>query len=110
MSEKRVKQERKIAVRKTHGVNTLRKIKPGEYQSVKAMEEVTRRNVESGMLFASDTRKMVVELSMMFDILQRNVINMKAQMDQMRSQLTNLQQQFYARGTVSYADGDKNTD
>ena len=84
-----------------------RKIKAGEYQNVKAMEEVTRRNVESGIQFANDTRKMVKQLGIMFDALQKNVMNMKAQQDQIREQLTNLQQQFYARGTTSYADGDK---
>jgi hypothetical protein len=93
MSEKRAKMERKI--------------KPGEYQSVRAMEEVTRRNVESGIQFANDTRKMVLELKGMFDALQSNVMNMKTQQDQIREQLTNLQQQFYLKGTTSYADGDK---
>lgn len=87
--------------------NKKKSVKPGEYQSVKAMEEVTRRNVESGMVFAENTRKMVLELKHMFDALQRNVMNMKVQQDQIRNQLTNLQQQFYARGTTSYADGDK---
>jgi len=84
-----------------------RKIKAGELENVKACEEVTRRNVESGIEFANSTRKMVVELAAMFNALQANVMNMKSQQDQIRSQLTNLQQQFYARGTVSYADGDK---
>lgn len=84
-----------------------RKIKTGELENVKASEEVTRRNILSGMAFAEDTRRMVQELAVMFDALQRNVMNMKAQQDQIRMQLTNLQQQFYARGTTSYADGDK---
>jgi len=79
----------------------------GDRQAIKASERVIRKNVESGMLFASDTRKMVKELNMMFDILQRNVMNMKAQQDQIKEQLSNLQQQFYVRGTTSYADGDK---
>ena len=92
MSEKKAKKERKI--------------KTGELENVKAVEEVTRRNVESGMQFANDTRKMVLELRIMFDALQRNVMNMKAQQDQVRSQLANLQQQFYARGSVNYSDGD----
>ncbi|RLA02069.1 MAG: hypothetical protein DRQ42_01640 [Gammaproteobacteria bacterium] len=82
-------------------------VTPGEREAVRASEDVIRRNVESGIQFANSTRKMVLELSNMFDILQKNVMNMKAEQDQIRLQLTNLQQQFYARGTTSYADGDK---
>lgn len=83
------------------------KIKPGELEKMRAMERVVTGNVESGMMFAEETRKMIIELKIMFDALQRNVMNMKVQQDQTRTQLTNLQQQFYARGTTSYADGDK---
>jgi predicted RNase H-like nuclease (RuvC/YqgF family) len=83
-----------------------RKIKTGELENVKAVEEVTRRNVESGIQFANDTRRMVLELRNMFDALQSNVMNMKAEQDQLKSQLANLQQQFYARGSVSYSDDD----
>lgn len=96
MSEKRAKINRRE-----------RKIKAGELENVKAAEEATRRNVQSGIQFANDTRKMVLELSRQFGALQANVMNMKNQQDQIREQLTKLQQQFYARGTTSYADGDK---
>ena len=88
-------------------MNKERKIKPGELQSVLASEEVTRRNVESGIQFANDTRKMVIEMRVMFDALQRNVMNMHSLLNETRTQLANLQQQFYAKGSVSYADGDK---
>jgi len=81
-----------------------RKIKPGEYQSVKAMEEVTRRNVESGMQFSSDTRKMVIELRTMFDALQKNVLNMKKEIAQLRQQLAFVQQRQVAGGTKDYGD------
>lgn len=101
MSEKQAKK-----VRQQHEI-PVRQIKPGEYQNVKAMEEVTRRNVESAIQFGNDTRKMVLELSRMFDALQANVMNMKRDLDQTKNQLATLQQQFYARGTTSYADGDK---
>ena len=111
MSEKKAKQKRRneiqSSINKNYGLEAERKEKPGVYQSVKAMEDVTRRNVESAIQFGNDTRKMVLELRAMFDALQANVMNMKAQQDQIRSQLTNLQQTFYARGTTSYADGDK---
>lgn len=81
--------------------------KAGEREVIKASEECIRRNVESGLQFAQDTRKMVLELSTMFDALQNNVRNMHNLLNETRMQLANLQQQFYARGSVSYADGDK---
>jgi hypothetical protein len=83
------------------------KVRAGDLQNMKAMERVVRKNIESGMAYTENTRKMILELKVMFDALQANVMNMKAQQDQVRAQLTNLQQQFYARGTTSYADGDK---
>jgi predicted RNase H-like nuclease (RuvC/YqgF family) len=84
-----------------------RKIQAGELQNVKAMEETTRRNVKMILDFTQETRKMLLELREMFDALQGIVMNMKAENEQYRTQLAKLQQQFYARGTVSYADGDK---
>ncbi len=86
-----------------------RKIQAGELQSVKASEETIRRNVKMIADFTNETRKMLAELTTMFDALQNNVIGMKAEQDQFRLQLAKLQQQFYARGTVSYADGDRKT-
>jgi len=85
----------------------LRKIQAGELQNVQASEEATRRNVQMILDFTNETRKMMLELREMFDALQANVMNMKKEQEQYRLQLANLQQQFYARGTVSYADGDK---
>ena len=85
----------------------VERIKPGELEKMRAMERVVKGNVDSGMMFAVATRKMVNELSNMFDILQKNVMIMKKELDQLRDQLAKLQQQFYARGTTSYADGDK---
>jgi predicted RNase H-like nuclease (RuvC/YqgF family) len=84
-----------------------RKIQAGELQSVQASEETTRRNVKMILDFTQETRKMLLELREMFDALQGIVMNMKAENEQYRTQLAKLQQQFYARGTVSYADGDK---
>jgi len=81
-----------------------RKIKPGELQSVLASEEVTRRNVKSGIMFSQDTRKMVKELRVMFDALQNNVMNLKSDVDELRRQLSVLQQINCAKGTVDYGD------
>ena len=85
----------------------LRKIQAGERQAVQSSEEATRRNVQMILDYTNETRKMMLELREMFDALQANVMNMKKEQEQYRLQLANLQQQFYARGTVSYADGDK---
>ena len=90
MSEKRAKQDRRI--------------KPGEYQSVKAMEDVTRRNVQSGIQFANDTRKMVLELKVMFDALQNGFLNMKNEISELRRQLAFVQQRQVAGGTKDYGD------
>jgi predicted RNase H-like nuclease (RuvC/YqgF family) len=83
------------------------KVQAGERQAVKASEETTRRNVKMVLEFSNETRKMLKELTVMFDALQGNVMAMKAEQEQYKLQLANLQQQFYARGTVSYADGDQ---
>ena len=84
-----------------------RKIEAGERQAVKSSEEATRRNVQMILDFTNETRKMMLELRELFDVLQNHVMVMKAENEEYRKQLANLQQQFYARGTVSYADGDK---
>ena len=84
-----------------------RKIQAGERQAVKASEEVTRRNVKMILDFTNETRKILLELRKMFDSLQGNVMNMKKEQEQYRLQLANLQQQFYQKGSVSYADQDK---
>jgi hypothetical protein len=81
-----------------------RKVKAGELENVKAVEEVTRRNVQSGMLFANDTRKMVLELRVMFDALQNNVLNMKNEIAELRRQLAFVQQRQVAGGTKDYGD------
>jgi len=83
-----------------------RKIKPGELQNVLASEEVTRRNVQSGIQFANDTRKMVLELGKLFDTLQNHVMNQRSEISELRRQLAFVQQKLAARGTKSYDDGD----
>jgi hypothetical protein len=85
----------------------MEQIRTGDLENMKAMERVVKKNIDSSIEYTENTRKMILELRIMFDALQANVMNMKAQQDQMREQLSNLQQQFYARGSTSYADGDK---
>ncbi len=80
----------------------LRKILPGELESVKASEEVTRRNINMMIEFEQDTRKMLKELLVMFDALQGNVMNMKSDLDELRRQLAIQQQINCSKGTVDY--------
>ena len=82
-------------------------IQAGQREAVKSSEEATRRNVEMVIQFSNDTRQMVLELRKLFDNLQNHVMNHHADLGQLREQLAMLQQQFYARGTTSYSDGEK---
>ena len=80
------------------------KVKPGELENVKASEEVTRRNVKMIYEFTNETRKMLLELRMMFDTLQNNVMNVKGEVGELRRQLSFLQQKSAAGGTKTYGD------
>ena len=79
-----------------------KQIQAGEREAIKASEEVQVRNLKSMMEFSNDTRKVVLELREIIDSLQNRMIAMNTLIDQQRIQLANLQQQFYAKGTVSY--------
>ncbi len=81
-----------------------RRIKPGELQSVLASEEVIRRNVNMIIEYSQETRKMVHELLVMFDALQKNVMNMKSELDEQKRQLAILQQISCSKGTKNYGD------
>lgn len=82
----------------------VRKIKPGELENVKASEEVTRRNVAMILEFTNETRKMLLELRIMFDALQNNVMNTNGEVAELRRQLAFLQQKSAAGGTKVYDD------
>jgi len=79
-------------------------VKPGEREAIRASERVIRKNVQSGIQFSNDTRKMVLELRVMFDSLQGNVMNMHSDLVELRRQLAILQQQSCAKGTVNYGE------
>jgi len=78
------------------------KIKAGDREVIRASEEVNRRNAESAIQFANDTRKMVLEMRTLFDTLQNHVMNQRSEINELRSQLANVQQELYARGTVRH--------
>ena len=86
--------------------NEITTVQAGEIETKKALEYVTRRNVESAIKFGNDTRKMVLELHAMFEALQNNVMNIKNEVNELRRQLSLLQGEFYKKGTVSYSGDD----
>ena len=82
------------------------KVQAGEREAVKASEEVTRRNVKMILEFTNETRKMLLELRNMFDVLQGHVMNQKHEVDELRRQLSFVQQRQAAGGTKVYTNGD----
>ena len=86
--------------------NSERKIKAGDREVIRASEEVNRRNAESAIQFANNTRKMVLEMRVLFDTLQNHVMNQRSEINELRGQLANVQQELYARGTVRDTNGD----
>ena len=82
------------------------KVQAGEREAVKASEEVTRRNVKMIPEFTNETRKMLLELRNMFDVLQGHVMNQKHEVDELRRQLSFVQQRQAAGGTKVYTNGD----
>lgn len=78
-----------------------RKIEAGEKEIVLASEEVQRRNAQTAMAHSNLTRKMLLELNAIVDALQNKMIAQNKLILQQRNQLAALQQQFYAKGTVS---------
>ncbi len=78
----------------------------GDKEIVLASEEVQRNNIETVIKFNEETRKMVLEVLKMVDALQNRMMMHDKTMDQFRTQLAALQQQFYAKGTTSYNDGE----
>ena len=82
------------------------KVQAGEREAVKASEEVIRRNVKMILEFTNETRKMLLELRNMFDVLQGHVMNQKHEVDELRRQLSFVQQRQAAGGTKVYTNGD----
>ena len=67
-----------------------------------ASEEVTRRNVIATVEFSQETRKLVRELEQKTIHLENQLLAQKTLLEEYRSQLSKLQQQFYLKGTTSY--------
>lgn len=83
-----------------------RKIEAGELEKVKAAEETGRRNALAVLSQLSLCQKAIVEMGMRLDSLQANYLNQQKLFEQQRMQLARLQQEFYARGSTSYSNGE----
>jgi uncharacterized coiled-coil protein SlyX len=79
----------------------------GDKEIILASEDVQRKNIQVAVQYGNETRKMVRELGVIVDALQNQVITQNKTVDQLRLQLANLQQQFYAKGSTSYHTEDK---
>ena len=77
----------------------------GDREAIRASEEAIKRNVQMILDYTNETRKMLLELRMLFDNLQGHVINQRTELQELRRQLALVQQKIYASGTVEYEDG-----
>lgn len=73
----------------------------GDREILKALEETTRRNVETAIAFGNETRKMVRELEQKVTLLESIVLSKNAEIQQLRGMLAQLQARVFAGGTTS---------
>ena len=71
---------------------------------MKAIEDVMYRNVRGINERCKVLEKQDQGLTEAIQMLLGHIHSLKGDLDEMRKQLTSLQQQFYAKGTVSYGD------
>lgn len=83
-----------------------RRVQSGELEKVQASEEVGRRNALAVLAQLDVLRKAILEMAVRIDTLQKNMMNQQQLFEQQRMQLAKLQQQFYARGSTSYSNGE----
>lgn len=83
-----------------------RKIEAGELEKVKAAEETGRRNALAVLMQLDACQKAIREMGVRLDHLQKNYMNQQTLFEQQRLQLARLQQEFYARGSTSYSNGE----
>jgi len=79
---------------------------PKDIATMLASEEVNRRNTEAAVNHGNETRKMFRILEQRMGKLEETMRALGGLLEQYRTQLASLQQQFYAKGTTSYADGE----
>lgn len=86
--------------------NDERRIQAGELEKVKASEETTRRNALAVIGQLDMCMKAIKEVRNRLDVLQNHFMNQQKLFEQQRMQLARLQQEFYARGSTSYSNGE----
>ena len=71
----------------------------GEKEMRKAFEEVTTRNVTAAINHANETRKMINDLVKKVDHLEKALIDKDTVINNLRAQISNIQQQLYSGGS-----------
>jgi len=83
-------------------MNDMVKVKPmqsGELDLRKAFEQTTRTNVQACVDFTNDTRRLVMDLNKEVKHLSNVILTRDKEVQQLKSQLANLQQKVYLQGT-----------
>lgn len=86
--------------------NEERRIQAGELEKVKAAEETQRRNAITILAQLQMFQGAIKEMGVRLDVLQNHYLNQQKLFEQQRLQLARLQQEFYARGSTSYSNGE----
>ena len=71
----------------------------GEFENRKAFEEVTTKNVKTGVDYSTDTRKLFRELEKKVEILENIVRSQSAIIEQFKIQLAGVQTKLFSGGT-----------
>lgn len=79
----------------------VKEMAPGEYELRKAFEDVIRMNVDTIIQYSRDTRDMVRDLEKEVGRLRDQLLSRGKEVNLLKSQLANIQQTLYARGTTS---------
>ena len=71
----------------------------GEFENRKAFEEVTTKNVKTGVDYSTDTRKLFRELEKKVEILESMVRSQSVIIEQFKIQLAGVQTKLFSGGT-----------
>ena len=77
----------------------MNNMESGELEIRQAFEEVTTRNVQAAINYTNSTRKMVIDLTSKVDHLEKALIDKDKVINDLRSQIVNIQQKLYLGGS-----------
>ena len=77
----------------------MNSMESGELEIRQAFEEVTTRNVQAAINYTNSTRKMVIDLTSKVDHLEKALIDKDKVINDLRSQIVNIQQKLYLGGS-----------